>query len=92
MTRDGSIFYNPEQRCPVLEGKLKSLLGNLTNSSPTVARDMSRSGTCHWEFIGLLFVFEVEGLDLDFVEDLLGAGLTLRVFATIIFLCQVSQG
>ena len=43
-------------------------------------------------FISLPFVFEVEGLDLDFVEDLLDAGLTLRVFATIVFLCHVSQG
>jgi hypothetical protein len=38
-------------------------------------------------FISLLFVFEVEGFDLDFVEDLFDAGLTLRVFATIVFLC-----
>lgn len=39
-------------------------------------------------FIGLLFVFKVEGLDSDFVEDLFDTGFTLRIFATIIFLCQ----
>jgi len=38
--------------------------------------------------IGLLFVFKVEGLDSNFVEDLFDAGFTLRVFATIIFLCH----
>ena len=37
-------------------------------------------------FICLLFVFKVESLDSDFIEDLFDAGFTVRVFATIVFL------
>jgi hypothetical protein len=42
-------------------------------------------------FIGLLFVFEIEGRDSDFIEDLLDARLTLRIFTTIVFLCHKGE-
>ena len=67
---DGNIFYNPEQRRLVLEGKLKTSLGNLTNSSPTVARDVGRSGTCHWA------LFKHEKASVEELVDRVGSLFT----------------